>query len=705
MSSGRVASETREYQDILLAEVLERAEAEGEESFVSAAFTDLVLDDLEEEGRWPDYQQCLVDQRGLRVDAWGIDQAQRALYLAITDFDRSSSTVTLPKGEIDRFFGRLTTFLEKARAGKLQVEDHLPGADLVDAVQANQYERVYLYLLSHRVAKDESLADDTVDSLKVSKRVWDLEMVRRSRQSTVRVEPISIDFAGEGRAPLPFLDGGARAGVQIYLLFVPASTLAEIYIEHGGRILERNVRAFLSVRGKVNQGIRDTLRDKPERFLAYNNGLTATAANIEIVQGVDGRSRIAHLDDLQIVNGGQTTASIAAAFRDPKVDLTNVFVQMKLAVIEPELLEEMVPNISKYANRQNTVQESDLSSNNEYLVGLQAASRSTWTPAAATGRPTKWYFERARGGYNVDQTSSGPLSAQKRFLQDYPKNQKFGKNELALYENTWSQLPHIVCRGGQKNFREFLLEVEDPTNLGPEADLAGWYRTRFRDLVSKAIVFKAADSAVRSAYGGTYKRAVVTYTLGYLLAHVDTPPSLDLIWRNQAIGQAFHDAIVEVAGPLKDALIDSAAGQNITEWAKKPACWQTLQAEFFRFAPFVGEAAEAAKHSAAFATTLHGGKSLSDAIEEVHGAPIEGLSKRYRKKRWHHLGDTGIPGSHSGTLHAYSAAFTSGGVESVFTVVVDFNDYKILPLGDLDSVRHDLVNHWLVEKGVSYDGG
>jgi hypothetical protein len=58
--------------------------------------------------------------------------------------------------------------------------------------------------------------------------------------------------------------------------------LAKIYGQHGQRLLERNVRAFLSAKGKINSGLQQTLKDAPHRFLAYNNGLCCTAASVEV---------------------------------------------------------------------------------------------------------------------------------------------------------------------------------------------------------------------------------------------------------------------------------------------------------------------------------------------------------------------------------------------------------------------------------------
>ncbi len=689
--SGVSAAGKVDFRAKLLAEVLSHAEIEGQEAFLGDAFTDLILDDLESEGRWPDYQVSHYQTRGAAVSAWAIDPALKRLYLAISDFERADITTSINRTEISTLLKRLTGFLTRCREGRIDLEDHHPAADLVDvAAQKEAYDSVALYVLTDRNAPDSEIEAPEVEGIEdVTVRVWDLEIIRRSRNSGERLDPIEIDFADVGG--LPCLAADQHDDVQTYLAFIPGRRLASIYLEHGGRLLERNVRAFLSARGKINRGIRDTIREEPERFLAYNNGLTATAASVTI-ESADGAERIRSVHDFQIVNGGQTTASLAVAARDQASGLDDVNVQMKLVVVGAELIEELVPNISRFANRQNNVQESDLSANNDYLVQIDQASRSTWTPAAATGRPTKWYFERARGSYAVDQTSFGTPSAQRKFLAEYPKSQKFGKNELALYENTWAKLPHLVCRGGQKNFVEFMERLPP----APEEGAEQWYRDRFHALVAKAIIFKTADTIVRKNLGGTYKRQVVAYTLCYLLEASDRSPDLKLIWRSQQISEPFAAAIASTSGPMKEAIVEAGAGRNITEWTKQEDCWAKIRALDIPFEPLADPetAPERAKQGVSRHTT--GDLTLADAIEAAQGVHIEGRFRRYRRRRWSHLGDTGVRGELRGTLHAYSAPMRNAeGSDYIFNVIVDAQRGSITPLNDLDEARRSEVLAWM----------
>lgn len=695
--SGRVAGEeTIQFRTELLADVLEHAETEGQEAFLAEAFADLVLDDLEQSGEWPDYQVAHYSEKGARVDAWGVDELRRILFLAVADFGRGEDSLTIGAADVQRLANRGAKFAERARAGQIEVEDHHPVSDLVDLLKrGSAFDEIRLHLVVDRVAA----AEPEVPKGKrppALVRMWDLESIRRIRSSGARLEPIDVELSG-----IPALDGGGKAGVETYLLFLPAETLAALYHEHGARLLERNVRAFLSARGKVNRGLRDTLRNEPERFLAYNNGLTATAAGVAVDEGL---RVITQIRDLQIVNGGQTTASIAQASKDSTVDLGDVSVQVKLVVVEPELIDELVPNISRFANSQNSVQESDLSANHSFLRRMEEASRTEYTPPSASGRPTKWYFERARGAYGVDEGRAETASARRRFQSDYPKSQKFGKNELAIYENTWNRLPHMVSRGGQKNFTEFMLRLEDVPIDFTDAQADSWYRDRFRQAVARAIVFKSTDRAVAKALGGTYKRAVVTYTLSYVLHAANQAPDLDAVWRSQSVDPAYLDAIVDVAADMKDLLIESAEYRNITEWAKHEACWKVLQKLGVAVPDYEAPAEPAApRFESAGATSRPSSDApqrLSELIEQVHGEAIEGRFRRYRRPVWRYQGDTEVAAERSGTLHAYEGEFTDKyGDFYLFNVVVDFAMRAIIPVDDLEQPQKQVVQDWLEAHG------
>ena len=105
--------------------------------------------------------------------------------------------------------------------------------------------------------------------------------------------------------------------------------------------------------------MRDTIRKEPQMFLAFNNGLSATAEAVTVEDLPGGGKGLRSIRDLQIVNGGQTTASIYHAVKKDKADVSQLFVQVKLTVLnDPTKMDIVVPYISRYANTQNKVQGS-----------------------------------------------------------------------------------------------------------------------------------------------------------------------------------------------------------------------------------------------------------------------------------------------------------------------------------------------------------
>ena len=289
---------------------------------------------------------------------------------------------------------------------------------------------------------------------------------------------------------------------------------------------------------------------------------------------------------------------------------------------------------------------------------LQKVSRTEWTPSSGQGRATKWYFERARGSYAVEKSQAGTASEQKAFAAAYPPNQKFGKSEVALYELTWRSL-YLVCRGGQKSFAEHR-EVRNST---PSRCRRGCRCVRrrprkLRDLVAKAILFKTTDKLV--ANGGTYKRPVVAYTAAYVLAKTALL-DLDLTWRTQQLSDQLQEALTGVAPELKERLISSGHGRNITEWAKQEACWDVLRSsEFGDPSLFVtsGPAKKRAPQRKQNPPSGSGGTAtLADCIEKALGEPIHGKWRRFRKPVWKYIGDSGVDASSGrGTLHVFIGA-------------------------------------------------
>jgi hypothetical protein len=275
---------------------------------------------------------------------------------------------------------------------------------------------------------------------------------------------------------------------------------------------------------------------------------------------------------LQIVNGGQTTASIHHAVRRDHADVSVIQVPAKLTVVGEDRLEKIVPLISRYANSQTKISEADFSANDPFHVRVEELSRTTWAPATdGTMRQTRWFYERARGQYADALGRAGSPAQQRRFKQEHPPAQRFTKTDLAKFENTWDQLPHIVSRGAQKNFAEFTLRLAARHRGEPNA-------AYIRHLIAKAILFRRAERLVSAQNFGGYRANIVTFSLAYL-SHVTAHRiDLDRIWGRQDVSETLREAIIDISHAVYRELTSPPGGANVTEWAKREACWQRIRA-------------------------------------------------------------------------------------------------------------------------------
>jgi hypothetical protein len=369
---------------------------------------------------------------------------------------------------------------------------------------------------------------------------------------------------------------------KAYLCVIPGTVLADLYDRFGSRLLERNVRSFLGIRGtkSVNSGIRSTILTQPSLFFAFNNGIAVTASTVEVSRSGNGL-HILCADDMQIVNGGQTTASLTTAKRKDKAELKDIFVQMKLSVIEPERADELIPQISRSANSQNKVNDADFFSNHPFHVRIETHSRRLWAPAVAGAQhETHWFYERARGQFLNEQVRMS--SAEKRrFLQQNPREQLITKTDLAKYENAWREIPHIISLGAQKNFRNFAEHIDE---LWKVSD-SDFNEEHFRNIVTRAIIWKYTERMVsrQSWYQGGYRANVVAYTiakLALLIRTVANDKVLDFrtIWNQQRLSQGMERQLEQIAEAVFNTIVaEDRPVDNVTEWCKKKLCWERVE--------------------------------------------------------------------------------------------------------------------------------
>ena len=563
------------------------AGAEAGSQFQLAEFMRLITDELTETGFVEGFEFCHYRApRGMRVDGYWFND-ENALCLFVADFDNRAELDSLTKTDAEAAFKRVTNFFEASRNRELyrELEETSPeyglSRDISD--RKDQILRVNCFLLSERVLSErlQVLSDNEIADTSATYHIWDISRLQRQQASRGQKEALDIDFRemfGRGISCLRAHMGGNS--YPSYLIVMPGEILSTLYEKYGSRLLEQNVRSFLQARGKVNKGIRTTIISEPGMFFAYNNGITATAQEVETAENESGL-QIRRIKDLQIVNGGQTTASLCHARRKDKTSLEEIFVQMKLSVIDSEESEKIVPRISEYANTQNKVNAADFHSNHPFHIRMEEFSRRIWAPARhGDQRETKWFYERARGQYADAQSKMTPAE-QRRFRSEYPKLQMFTKTDLAKFENIWEDLPKFVNLGAQKNFVRFGERIDKEWEKSSDSFNEFYYRR----VIARALVFKQTEKLVSTQpwYNGGYRANIVAYTIAIISdtcrrrkKYVDF---LD-IWKTQSLPSTLVETLEVAAKFANDGIVHTPSSiSNVTEWCKKDACWTGLQSK------------------------------------------------------------------------------------------------------------------------------
>lgn len=569
-----MSNELDQFAEDLRQEVLNEAHLEGAEMLRVESFTARMIQELTEVGELDDGQVAFLKDRGMRVGGYSIADEDRRLDLIAPIYTQTVPPQTVSRDQVETAFTRLLTFFKRAGGDLVfSLEESTAQFDMVLSIrELTQLEKLRLFVVTDGKTTVKQRRPETHDGLQVSFHVWDIERLHRAVTSGQQQESININFARRFGGPLPCLVVPHEwTDYAAHLAVIPGPVLAEIYDEYGTRLLERNVRAFLQIRGKINQGIRKTILNEPERFLAYNNGLTATASAVKVVPLEEGGFGIASVKDLQIVNGGQTTASIHDVAKRTKADISHIQVPVKLTVVGENQLSEIVPLISRYANSQNKVNEADFEANDPFHVQIEKWSRSVWAPAVGGNQvQTRWFYERARGQYQDALAQEGTPARKRMFKAVHPTNQRFTKTDLAKFENSWDQLPHIVSLGAEKNFSHFTMRLAQRGRSQVTQEY-------FERLVAMAILFRKTERIVSDQQFGGYRANIVTYTIAYLAHQTSQQIDLDRIWLEQNISDALAEAIESTCYPVREVLIDAPGSGNITEWCKKPACWQRVR--------------------------------------------------------------------------------------------------------------------------------
>ena len=533
------------------------------------------------------YDEKAYGKQPHKINAYAISEDSSTLDLFITKYYASNKLQGIKEEDFAKLLFQIKNFYQKAVEYNyaLTIAESSEIFDCANTIGNDEgfkdnLCKINVFIITNSECKLTVTENEFWYGIRVEYKIVDMYYLYQISEEANA--PINIDFSKKGYK-IPCIAGPSTNEIyQVYLAIIPGAVLVDLYEDYKTRLMENNVRQFLQFTGKINQGIKETIESHPGMFLAYNNGISATAKDIKVTNN----GYIVSVDNLQIVNGGQTTASLYyAKILNPNIDLSHIYVQVKISVIKKDdEFDNIVSNISRCANTQNKVNEADFSANDERLLQIEKMSRYVTAPETKT-QPyaTYWYFERAKGQYKNFRLKDGfNHQREKQFDLKYPKSQVFTKQELAKYINAYTEIykdgklvigPHIVCRGNEKCYEAFRMH-----NLPQPSVIDNIY---FEDTVAKMILFQDADRRYGTKSTGNpigdLKKSVVPYSIAILNRITNGKIDLYKIWRAQKISQELSDLLYDLMKQVNKYIIENARTSRYEEWCKKEECWNELK--------------------------------------------------------------------------------------------------------------------------------
>ena len=518
--------------------------------------------------------------KNLRVDGWLQDAADNSILLFVVHYEGGNAIMT--RTDAEKHFKLLETFADAAIKNALDIEESTSTAELAEILRTSTDERFKFILLTNarQSVRLHEIKNFFVRGNEVDCEIWDIERIFAAYSSMQVREPVTINF-GEG---LPCLKATTTDDdCESFLCVLPGNVLADIYDRYGSRLLEGNVRSFLSSKGAVNKKIRATILNQPEMFFAFNNGIAATAKTLEL-KTFGSSTFVMSATDFQIINGGQTTASLSNARFKDKASLEKIFVQMKLTRIGDmpvDSQEKLIGEISKSSNSQNKVSDADFFSTHPFHVEMEKISRRIHAPQQGNVQiQTHWFYERARGQYVQEQIKMTRAQRQ-NFQRENPKSQVMTKTDFAKFRMSWEGHPDIVSKGAQANFVKFAEKID-----------AAWSKPArfnehyFKETAALAIMFRAVEKLVSEQ--DWYKRTksfranIVTHSLA-IFRHAlkekfpDAELNLLAVWKAQKFPDDFRKIFTQITLAVNEFITGTRPIQNVTQWCKQASCWERMK--------------------------------------------------------------------------------------------------------------------------------
>jgi hypothetical protein len=544
----------------------------------------------------------------IQLNGYLYQEEINTLSLYVVDYEHFFEETEMPVASmttLKEFANKAKRFFTNAETILQLADRSLEYFDLAKMIvdKKDEIEEINIYVITSKFYLSNKPIDLNIPGVEtINVHVWDMDRIFKLSEAEQGIREFDINFETEYGSALQMMQvpNNTETGqIDCYIGVIPAKLLAKLYDDWGPKLVERNVRSFLQARGGTNKGIRDTLKDVKQRdlFVAYNNGISSVAKAGDIQQiGESSLYKINTLTSWQIVNGGQTTASIHQAYKNG-VDLEGVYVQAKLTILNVQeelendyekidrhaLEDEMIAKISEYANTQNKINKSDLLANTRFMSDIEKLSRNVWIPTQDNRKEdSKWYFERARGQYMVDISRRSKGKEQTAFKKIYPKENVITKVEMAKYFMSWEGYPHVSSKGGEEAFKRFMdlnsqyWKQSSVTNDEGEItkSILNIDSDYYKKLIARKIINAFVTIIVESMNLKGYRANVIYYTVAMLNYLYGKEIDLMEVWKQQTLSNKWEDIVKVIASNALNYLRESAGDQNVTQWAKKEDCWK-----------------------------------------------------------------------------------------------------------------------------------
>lgn len=576
--------ELKDFFDLIRTEIQESIAEKlslGEEyPYAEVEFVVRFIEHMKESGMtFPDSQICThqgkIGRTSIKISGYAISEEAEQLDLFVANYKGTEELEEISKQELLSSANKCFHFLTESANGNLSrvLEKSSDPYEFASIVRDSfsSIDQIRIYVITDRVSKIKNFKPNTINEKTIKIEVMDIERLYRHTVAGTPRDEIIVDFKELCGSLLPCVYVPQNESDYSYALTVfPGNVIYNLYEKYGARLFEANVRSFLNAKGnlnKVNSGIRKTLIEDPEHFLAYNNGLVIVTDKMVVDRAESGNYGILNLQGMQIVNGGQTTASLYFAKKKKKdIDYSKVFIPAKIINIEKEYSEELILNISKYANSQTAIKDDDLAANNPLHRKIEEIVSKLYCPDGIS----QWFYERAAGSYNVLLVREGNTKARlKAIKKRISSSRKISKTQIAKYYNAWECKPYVVSWGAQKNFNDFM---EENKELNPDLK---WVK----EIIAKAILFKNVDRIVLNMKTPS-KINVTTYTVSILsktLKDCNIKMDFEKIWQKQDVSQQLRNLIGKFAQEVYKMMLLRGEGKLLSEWAKKKECWIDVQ--------------------------------------------------------------------------------------------------------------------------------